>query len=539
VLTSVDAAEIGVASGRILVVDDEPHMGTICAQTLRLDAHHVETTMSPEAAVRRLEEARFDLLLTDISMPGMNGLELANRARLIDPTLGVVMMTAYASYENMAAALQQGVADFLSKPFEMDQLRLTVTRALQRQRLLHDNLRLQTSVQLLEASQKFSASLDPSQIAAAIVEAIRTTIGISCVHVRIAEDDVLVDSGVVHEGPCLLAEQQAGGTANGRDRATPQVRRLQLQAADELVGEVLLATPPGAVPSPMLETIVQLLTNQAATALHNARLYAALAELDRQKSEFITIASHELRTPLSIVLGYSSMLRDRLDERHNEYINQVVAAGLRINDIVDDLVNLRHLDVGDALLKLSAVPLPQLIEAAVHELRPLAVARGIELEMRQPRAPLVIRADRDKLMMAVANLVANAIRFTPAGGQVTVASGRQDAAHGGNILIAVRDTGIGIPAHEFQRIFDRFYQIAESRTREHGGLGIGLSIARGFVQLHDGSIDVQSMPGRGSLFVVSLPPHCLVEQPPLPGESESEAAASSDAASYSRTENDS
>lgn len=512
-MMTVDAVQTGIGSARILVVDDEPHMGAICAQTLRLDTHDVETTMSPEAALRRLKETRFDLLLTDISMPAMSGLELANRARAHDPTLGVVMMTAYASYENMAAALQQGVADFLSKPFEMDQLRLTVTRALQRQRLQHDNVRLQTSVQLLQASQKFSASLDPNQIAAAIVEAMQSTIGITCVHVRIAEDDVLTDSGVIHTGTCLLAEAEHAQAFSNRDAASaPQLMRLQLHAADNLVGEVVLVSPPAATPSPALETIVQLLTNQAATALHNARLYAALAELDRQKSEFITIASHELRTPLSIVLGYSSMLRDRLDERQNEYVNQVVTAGLRINDIVDDLLNLRHLDIGEVALKLTDVNLSELIEAGVRELHALASARGVELEVRRPRMPLVIRADGDKLLMVIANLIANAIRFTPPGGQITVASGLQDDAHGGHVVIAVRDTGIGIPSHEFQRIFDRFYQVAESRTREHGGLGIGLSIARGFVQLHDGSIDVQSAPGRGSLFVVSLPRHCLVDQ---------------------------
>ena len=504
------AAPAGIASGRILVVDDEPHMGTICAQTLRLDSHVVETTMSPEVAVRLLEKTHFDLLLTDINMPGMSGLELANRARVLDPALGVVMMTAYASYENMAAALQQGVADFLSKPFEMDQLRLTVTRALQRQRLFHENVRLQTLVQLLEASQQFSASLDPRQIAATMVQAVQRAVGITCVHVNVAEGDKLVDSGVVHTGLCLLSD--LGTTAlqvDGGARAA-EVMRLPLNAAEELVAELVLLRPPGTASAPTLETVVQMLTNQGATALHNAQLYAALAELDRQKSEFITIASHELRTPLSIVLGYSSMLRDKLVDRQNEYIDQVVSAGLRINDIVDDLVNLRHLDGGEAVLKLSELNLQQLIDAAVHELRPLAVARGVALSVQRPHHALLLRADRDKLMMVVANLVANAIRFTPGGGSVTVVSGLQGPDHGGNIVIAVRDTGIGIPSHEFQRIFDRFYQVAESRTREHGGLGIGLSIARGFVQLHEGTIDVQSTPGRGSLFVVTLPAHLLI-----------------------------
>ena len=504
--------EIGVRSGRILVVDDEPHVGAICAQTLRLDSHVVESTTKPQAALGLLRDAHFDLLLTDINMPGMNGLELAQKARSIDPTLGIVMMTAYASYENMAAALQQGVTNFLSKPFEMEELRLTVASALEGQRLLHENVRLQTLVQLLETSQQFSASLDQREIAGAIVQAVQRAVGVSCVHVNIVEGDRLVDSGIVHSGPCLLTDSSTA-VAGDSTTAASQVMRLPLQAADEVVGEVVLA-PVGQTTAPSIRTVVQMLTNQGATALHNARLYAALAELDHQKSEFITIASHELRTPLSIVLGYSSMLRDKLSDRQNDYIDQVVKAGLRINDIVDDLVNLRHLDIGKAVLKHSEVHLQQFIDAAIRELRPLAAARDVKLEVRRPKTPTILRADRDKLLLVVANLVANAIRFTPSGGNVTVVSGVQRPEHGGNIVIAVRDTGIGIAPHEFQRIFDRFYQVAESRTREHGGLGIGLSIARGFVQLHEGSIDVQSAPGRGSLFVVNLPRGLLVAQRP-------------------------
>src|SRR5919205_2605171 len=232
--------EIGVRSGRILVVDDEPHVGAICAQTLRLDSHVVESTTKPAAALRLLQESHFDLLLTDINMPGMSGLELANRARSLDPALGIVMMTAYASYENMAAALQQGVTNFISKPFEMEELRLTVASALEGQRLLHENVRLQTLVQLLETSQQFSASLDQREIAGAIVQAVQRAVGISCVHVNIAEGDRLVDSGIVHSGPCLLADDGAAGPG---DRAIPaeDIMRLPLQAADEVVGEVVLA----------------------------------------------------------------------------------------------------------------------------------------------------------------------------------------------------------------------------------------------------------------------------------------------------------
>ncbi|HSH78778.1 MAG TPA: ATP-binding protein [Herpetosiphonaceae bacterium] len=513
---STASASLSIVTGRVLVVDDEPHMGTICAQTLRLDAHSVETTTDPLAALELLQRSHFDVLLTDISMPEMSGLELAHRAHLHQPALGVVMMTGYASYENMAAALRQGVADFLPKPFEMAQLRLTITRALQRQRLIHENVRLQSLVDLLEASQQFSASLDPTRISSAIVRAIQRVSGMNCVHVNLVEAGTLVDSGVAHDGVCMLADARIGvaeANGSGGERQAPNVIRFPLNAADEHVGEVVLATDHVAVQTRVLTAVVQMLANHGAVALHNARLYTARAELDHQKSEFITIASHELRTPLSIILGYSSMLRDKLvgqQSEYSDYVDQVVRAGLRINDIIDDLINVRHLDVGEAVTKFTEVSLQEVIDAAVEELRPLAAARGVRLDVRHQRRSLILRADREKLMMVFANLTANGIRFTRRGGSVTIVSGLQKPSHGGNLVVAVRDTGIGIPTHELRRIFDRFYQVAEARTREHGGVGLGLAIARGFVELHQGSIDVESEPGRGSLFVVTLPSYLLL-----------------------------
>ena len=281
-MMSTASTSLSVPTGSVLVVDDEPHMGTICAQTLRLDAHSVQTTTDPLAALELLQRSHFDVLLTDISMPEMSGLELAHRAHLHQPAIGVVMMTGYASYENMAAALRQGVADFLPKPFEMAQLRLTITRALQRQRLIHENVRLQSLVDLLEASQQFSASLDPTRISSAILRAIQRVSGMNCVHVNLVEADTLVDSGVAHDGVCMLADARSGlaraNVADGERRA-PNVVRFPLNAADEHVGEVVLATEHAAAQTRVLTAVVQMLANHGAVALHNARLYAARAEL--------------------------------------------------------------------------------------------------------------------------------------------------------------------------------------------------------------------------------------------------------------------
>ena len=504
--------QAGSTGGRILVVDDEPHMARLCAQILRLDAHIVEMTSRPDDALDILSEGSFDLLLTDLTMPGMSGLELANLASRHDPTVAVVLMTAYRSYENMAAALQQGVADFLPKPFDADDLRLTVMRALQRRRLMYENVRLRTLVDLLEAGQKFARSLDAKEIAASIIQAIRDATGIACVHVAVDLGDSLVDSGVVHADDCAIAALPlAGITSTGGYDDDGRTLRLPLIAAGQTVGAVVIAVPEGSSRRPGLDAVVQMLITQGAAALYNARLYRELAELDRQKDDFIAIASHELRTPLAVVLGYSSMLHHRLHDREREYIGQVVTAGLRMSDIVDDMINLRHLEAGDTMLSPARLDLGELIDTVAQELRPLATTHGVQLEVRRRREPIHIMADREKLLIVLANLVDNAIRFTPSTGRVTVSSEIGTGDQGDPVTITVQDTGIGIAAHKIDRIFDRFYQVSEPRTRQEHGMGIGLTIARGLVQLHQGTIEVQSMPGKGSRFTVRLPSSLRVD----------------------------
>jgi signal transduction histidine kinase len=252
-----------------------------------------------------------------------------------------------------------------------------------------------------------------------------------------------------------------------------------------------------------------ILASQAAVAVENARLvealrkaYDDLSQLDKLKNDFITIASHELRTPLGVILGYASFLTDEAQGAVSEHAAAVLNSALHLRNLIEDMTNLRHLQVGEGELQKELVPLAEIVQAAVQDVASLAQAKEQQLSVRPPDGSMIVNADCIRLDMAITNLLNNAIKFTPSGGKITVWAER----HGSEVWLRVRDNGVGIPADELERVFDQFYQVEDHMTRRHGGLGLGLSIAKALVEAHNGRIWAES-PGhnQGSTFTIALP----------------------------------
>jgi signal transduction histidine kinase len=254
--------------------------------------------------------------------------------------------------------------------------------------------------------------------------------------------------------------------------------------------------------------ILSTLASQAAVAIENARLVAELqeanvrlAELDQLKSSFIAIASHELRTPLALILGYATFLREEADDAASEQIDMVLQGAIQLKGLIEDMVNLSHLEAGSAELDLSEFILQDVIQRAIEAQQQFADTKSLEIRQSLPAAAICVRADLEKISIVLNNLLNNAIKFTPAGGRIQVAVRLQT----GIVAVSIADTGIGIPQNELERIFDQFYQVESPLTRREGGMGLGLSIARGIVELHGGRIWAESVPGRGSRFTFTLP----------------------------------
>jgi PAS domain S-box-containing protein len=246
------------------------------------------------------------------------------------------------------------------------------------------------------------------------------------------------------------------------------------------------------------------LGRRVALAVDNSRLYREAQEANRVKDEFLATLSHELCTPLAAILSWSHLLRTgRLDvEKRARAIETIERNAKAQARLIEDILDVSRVITGKLRLELRPVDLVPAIGAALDAVRPPAEAKGVELASAVDTAVGVIRGDPDRLQQVVWNLLSNAIKFTPAGGRVEVRLARVD----GEAELSVSDTGEGIRPGFLPYVFDRFRQADSTSTRAHGGLGLGLSIARHLVELQGGRIEAHSRGiGRGATFTVRLP----------------------------------
>ena len=255
-------------------------------------------------------------------------------------------------------------------------------------------------------------------------------------------------------------------------------------------------------------TIVETLAAQAAVAIQNNWLldetqtaYEKMMQLDRMKSDFMAIVSHELRTPLGHVLGHSSLLMDTASEEQKQDLMVIASSANRMKEIIEQFSDSQTLEHDLAELRRQRLSVTNLVKEVVDSFRELAETRKIGLILELPGADMVVEGDMDKIGIALRNLIQNALTFTNEGGKVKV---KGDVVPG-YVKITVMDNGIGIPADEIDQIFTRFYQVEKHLTRKHGGVGLGLSIAKEMVELHGGTISVESVEGMGSKFTFMLP----------------------------------
>ena len=226
-----------------------------------------------------------------------------------------------------------------------------------------------------------------------------------------------------------------------------------------------------------------------------------LDEAFRRQREFIADASHELRTPLTIMKGQIdvSLQKEREPEAYEEVLRAVNGEVDRLIRLAGSLLTLTRADAGQIPLMLEPVNLSDVVTGALEQVAPLASQRGIGLHLH-PGTDANVQADEDLLLQVLLNLLDNAIKYTPAGGEVTTGW----SLNGDQVALWVRDTGPGISDEHVPHVFDRFYRVDRSRSRAEGGVGLGLAISRWIVEAHGGSISVDSSEGTGSTFTVRL-----------------------------------
>ncbi len=259
------------------------------------------------------------------------------------------------------------------------------------------------------------------------------------------------------------------------------------------------------------KTTLEILACQAAAAIQNTHLMnqvqqteEGMAELNRLKSDFIGVASHDLRTPLELILGHATFLREVIAPEHQPQLDIIIRNSFRLKEIIDTIANMDDIQHGMANIRTRPVEITRVIEEVMVSFHQDAKRRHISLRADPGPGDLVVQGDASKISIALSNLVQNALIFSNPDGHVLIAA----ELIPGYAKVSVIDEGIGIPAKDLPHIFERFYQVESHLQRKHGGMGLGLSVAKVMIEMHGGRIWVESLENKGSNFTFILPISC-------------------------------
>ena len=493
--------EAGKRPAAVLVVDDEKDIRDGCERILTRMDLMVAKADHGLAGLEELERGRYDLVLLDLKMPGLDGLEVLKRIGLDHPEILVVIITGFATIETAIEAMKLGAYDFISKPFRPDQLRLTVDRALEK-------LRLQAQAQRLEEEKKRTL-LDLS------TQKSRTRAIIEALPYGVAVTNTVGQVALMNPAFNLLL---------GLDRDIPAGRPLSEYVNDRelcrLVEEVSQGggTRPGAEQEPaavefspgrdnyLLAQCTRVL-NEEGEGLGAVLVVTDITQykmLDRLKNEFLAKVSHELRSPLSTIhLQLGLLLNDGIAAQSSKGQNLLSRAHERTMGLITmirDLLDMSRIEAGAGEER--EVDLNGLLEAVVESVRPQADKKGQGLSLELPEKPLPpLTCDPTSLESVFTNLAANAVNYTPEGGRITVRAGLGE----GRLKVEVADTGLGIEPEHLETIFEKFYRVKNEKTRYITGTGLGLAIVKATVENLGGRVEVASRPGEGSTFTVLIP----------------------------------
>jgi signal transduction histidine kinase len=281
---------------------------------------------------------------------------------------------------------------------------------------------------------------------------------------------------------------------------------------ERIVGGLVVSRKEAGSFPPEVVNLLQTFATQSVLAIQNARLFREIADkseqlaaASRHKSEFLANMSHELRTPLNAIIGFSEVLLERMfgevNEKQTEYLQDILSSGQHLLSLINDILDLSKVEAGRMELALAPFHLPLALENALILIKERATRHGISLDLGvDPRLEELL-GDERKIRQVLLNLLSNAVKFTPEGGRISLKAVLTD----GSVEISVSDTGIGIAPEDQDAIFEEFRQVGSDEARKQEGTGLGLTLAKKFVELHGGRIWVESQVGKGSTFTFILP----------------------------------
>jgi signal transduction histidine kinase/CheY-like chemotaxis protein len=552
--SSTGGAESDVRArvARVLIADDNADMRDYLARILG-QHFRVDVVADGRAALDHIRADAPDLVLTDVMMPTLDGFGLLAAVRGDDriQSIPIILLSARAGEEARIEGLQAGADEYLVKPFSARELLACVTSQLQlarsRREAEAERIRLvQENAAVMETLNNVGAlvasDLDRTKIVQAVTDATTEITG--------AEFGAFFYNAVDERGEAYTLYTISGvpremfskfPMPRNTEVFEPTFKGSAVVRSDDITKDARYGhnapyngMPPGHLPVRSYlavpvkgrggdvigglffghsevgrfdqhhERLAVGIASWASVALENARLYMSVQEASRVKDEFLASLSHELRTPLNAILGYARMLRSGIiaPEKKDKAVETIERNATSLTQIVEDVLDISRIVSGKIRLNVQPVEFPTVVRNAIDAIAPAAEARGVRIETVIDPESGPISGDPERLQQVLWNLLSNAVKFTTRGGKVQVRLERVNS----HVELSVSDTGIGISPKFLPHVFERFRQEDAGITRERGGLGLGLAIAKQLTELHGGSIEASSAGlGQGAMFRVSIP----------------------------------
>jgi len=540
---------------KILVVDDLAENILSYQAILEELGQELIYARSGEEALKEVLRHDFAVILLDVNMPGMDGLETAAliRGRKRSAHTPIIFVTAFTDEVRVSEGYAHGAVDYISNPVVPNILRAKVRvfvdlyrlnvqiRQHAEERVAHTQERMkreaaEESNRRLTFLARSGAIITRSLDQAVTIESIlRIVVPEHAEHAVLAAQDEsgswqtvcasaagptaeLSRSESLSHLPLPWREAIERSIVSGsveqrlrphapQDDSEHELLALPLRDRERVFAVLLLTRKvvgPGYAPADV--AMFESLAWRSGIALVNARLYAQIERADQQKNRFLSMLAHELRNPLAPIRSAVDVLRLCGDSPADiEWARDVIDRQVNhLIRLVDDLLDVSRITLGKIRLQLESLEAAEVVTAAIEISQPLIEKSQHRLAVEVPDEPIVLNGDRARLTQVLANLLNNAAKYTPPGGKIGVALERD----GDFAVFRVHDTGIGIPPHMLDKVFDMFIQVENSLDRSQGGLGIGLTLVRELVAMHQGTIRVTSEGhGHGSQFIISVP--CL------------------------------
>lgn len=502
---------------KILIADDETDIALILKLQLEDAGYQTVRVKDGVEVLEMLAKEQFELLLLDIKMPRMDGLQVLKKVRENHPAMVVIMMTAHGSEDIAVRAMKEGALDYIAKPFSNDDMIKRVERAIFYNRTLQENQRLQEQ---LSAEQKKTE---------AILQGMAELL--------VAVDDRGEIISVNHMAEKLL----------GKKRAEMLGRPVEAILAPELpAGAVLPCRRSLATGEPCLDITYTLNTvagripvlASAAPLQDNAgaiigsveiiRDISSLKALEKEREDFVSMLSHDLKNPITSIVGSLDLVREGrlgpINDDQREFIEAAEESCAEMVEMINSLLDIHKFEAGRMVMNYRPEKVQHLISKLIAQYSTAAEKSGVKLQLEMTENLPECMLDRVTFIRMMANLLGNSLKFTPDNGTITVMideladgtalSGRipqglyPEAALSLNrsfLRVAVTDSGVGIPAEALGSIFDRFVQAQNRRAGKARGTGLGLSFCRKVMDAHNGYIWAESVEGKGSRFTALFP----------------------------------